>query len=216
MPYKTFDLSRTTGTLGAEIHGINLARPLDDAAITEIRQALLDHLVIFFADQQLTPEQHLAFGRRFCDLNVHDYVAGMPDHPEIIEVKKEEHETGSNFGGAWHSDVTYLEEPALGSILYAREVPAFGGDTLFANMYSAYDALSEGMKRILAGMTAVHRARRAYSPRSSYSPKGQRSMKILRSNAAEAEFNIPWSELIPRPAARRCLLTGHSPYVSPT
>ena len=112
--------------------------------------------------------------------------------------------------------MTYLEEPALGSILYAREVPAFGGDTLFANMYSAYDALSEGMKRILAGMTAVHRARRAYSPRSSYSPKGQRSMKILRSNAAEAEFNIPWSELIPRPAARRCLLTGHSPYVSST
>jgi taurine dioxygenase len=77
MPYKTFDLSRTTGTLGAEIHGINLARPLDDAAVTEIRQALLDHLVIFFADQQLTPEQHLAFGRRFGDLNVHDYVAGM-------------------------------------------------------------------------------------------------------------------------------------------
>jgi taurine dioxygenase len=82
---------------------------------------------------------------------------------------------------------TYLEEPALGSILYAREVPAFGGDTPFANMYSAYDALSQGMKRMLAGMTAVHSARRAYSPRSSYFSEGQRSMKIRRSNAAEAE-----------------------------
>lgn len=144
MAHNSFDLSRVAEALGAEISGIDLAGPLNNAEVGEIRRVLLDHLVVFFHDQHLTPEQHLAFGRRFGDLNIHDFVAGMPDYPEIIEVRKEEHETGSNFGGAWHSDVTYLEEPALGSILYAREVPAFGGDTLFANMYLAYDALSGG------------------------------------------------------------------------
>jgi len=191
MSCKAFNLSPVAGGLGAEIFGVDLATALGEAAIAEIRQALLDHLVIFFHDQHLTPEQHLAFGRRFGYLNVHDFVDGMPDHPEIIEVKKEEYETGSNFGGEWHSDVTYLEEPALGSILYAREVPHFGGDTLFANMYLAYDALSEGMKRMLAGMTAVHSARRAYSPRSNYFSEGRRSMKIRRDNAAEAEVEHP-------------------------
>jgi taurine dioxygenase len=146
--------------------------------------------VIFFHDQHLTPEQHLAFGRRFGNLDIHDLVAGMPDYPEIIEARKEEHDT-QNFAGAWHSDVTYLEEPALGSILYAREVPAFGGDTVFANMYVAYDALSEGMKRMLGGMTAVHSARRPYGTRSNYFAEGQRSMKIRLSNTAEAEVEHP-------------------------
>ena len=99
----------------------------------------------------------------------------MADYPEIIEVRKEADDHGSNFGGAWHSDVTYLEEPALGSILYAREVPDFGGDTLFANMYLAYDALSDGMRRMLDGMTAVHSARRSYGPRWDWFPT-QRAM----------------------------------------
>jgi hypothetical protein len=97
--------------------GVDLGQPLDDAVIAEIRRALLDHQVIFFRDQHLAPEQHLAFGRRFGMLNVHDFVAGMADYPEIIEVRKEADDRGSNFGGAWHSDVTYLERPALGSIL---------------------------------------------------------------------------------------------------
>ena len=149
MSYRTFDVRRVAGALGAEVSGVDLGEPLDDAMVAEIRQALLDHQVIFFRDQHLTPEQHLAFGRRFGSLNVHDFVGGMADYPEIIEVRKEADDRGSNFGGAWHSDVTYLEQPALGSILYAREVPDFGGDTLFANMYLAYDALSDGMKRML-------------------------------------------------------------------
>jgi taurine dioxygenase len=92
---------------------------------TAAYRSLLDHQVIFFRDQHLTSEQHLAFGRRFGSLNVHDFVGGMAEYPEIIEVRKEADDHGSNFGGAWHSDVTYLEEPALGSILYAREVLDF-------------------------------------------------------------------------------------------
>src|SRR6516164_9631814 len=106
MSCKAFNLSPVAGGLGAEISGVDLATPLGEAAIAEIRQALLDHLVIFFHDQHLTPEQHLAFGRRFGYLNIHDFVDGTPDYPEIIEVRKEEHDT-QNFGGAWHSDVTY-------------------------------------------------------------------------------------------------------------
>jgi alpha-ketoglutarate-dependent taurine dioxygenase len=117
MSYRTFDVRRIAGALGAEVSGVDLGEPLDDAVIAEIRQALLDHQVIFFRDQHLTPEQRLAFGRRFGSLNVHDFVGGMADYPEIIEVRKEADDRGSNFGGAWHSDVTYLERPALGSIL---------------------------------------------------------------------------------------------------
>jgi taurine dioxygenase len=190
MSYRTFDVRRIAGALGAEVSGVDLGEPLDDAVIAEIRQALLDHQVIFFRDQHLTPEQHLAFGRRFGSLNVHDFVGGMADYPEIIEVRKEADDRGSNFGGAWHSDVTYLEEPALGSILYAREVPDFGGDTLFANMYLAYDALSDGMKRMLDGVTAVHSARRPYGPQSEWFPT-QRAMEIRRSNSAQAEVEHP-------------------------
>ena len=191
MGCRAFDLSRIAGALGAELHGIDLAASLDDGAIAEIRQALLDHLVIFFHDQHLTPEQHLAFGRRFGDLQIHDYVEGMPEHRQILEVRKEEDETGANFGGGWHSDVSYLEEPALGSILYAREVPAIGGDTMFANMYLAYDALSDGMKKLLDGMTAIHSARRAYGLQSNYFREGKRSMKIRRSSNAEREVEHP-------------------------
>src|SRR5580704_10987559 len=112
MGYQAFEARRIAGALGAEIRGVDLSAPLADSVIAEIRRALLDHQVIFFHDQHLTPEQQLAFGRRFGTLNVHEFVGAMPDYPEIIEVRKEEAET-KNFGGSWHSDVTYLEEPAL-------------------------------------------------------------------------------------------------------
>jgi taurine dioxygenase len=154
-------INRIAGALGAEVSGVDLSRPLPDAAIAEIRTALLDNLVLFFRDQHLTPEQHLAFGHRFGEFQIHDFVAGMAEHPQIIEVRKEPEEK-RNFGGGWHTDVSYLERPALGSVLYAREVPETGGDTLFANQYLAYEALSDGMKRMLDGMVAIHSARRPY------------------------------------------------------
>ncbi len=135
-------------SLGAEIEGVDLSQDLDDEVIADIRQALLDHLVIFFHGQDITPEQHLAFARRFGTLNLHDQVKGMDAYPEIIEVRKEP-EDERNFGGAWHGDVTYLEEPPLGSILYALEVPPVGGDTLWANQYLAFETLSDGMRAML-------------------------------------------------------------------
>ena len=134
MTYETITVAPVAGALGAEVRGVDLAAPLSDAAIGEIRRALLDHQVIFFRDQNLTPEQHLAFGRRFGALQIHDYVEAMAGYPEILEVRKEPEEK-RNFGGGWHSDVSYLERPSLGSVLYALEVPEAGGDTMFSNQY---------------------------------------------------------------------------------
>ena len=148
------------GALGAEIHGIDLSKPLVGETVASVRQALLDHLVVFFRGQTLLPEQLVAFGRRFGVLAHYPFVQGLPGHPEVIEVAKLEHER-INFGGIWHSDTTYLEQPPMGSMLFALEVPPAGGDTLFANMFMAHETLSDGMKRMLAGLSAVSSSAKA-------------------------------------------------------
>jgi taurine dioxygenase len=153
-----------SGALGAELLGPDLRRPLDDATVARIRQALLDHLVIFFRDQDLTAAQFLGFARRFGAPIEYPFVKGIEGFPEIIAVAKLEHET-VNFGGIWHSDTTYLERPPMGSLLLAREVPPVGGDTLFANMYRAHDTLSEAMQRLLGGLTAVSASSKADTTR---------------------------------------------------
>ncbi len=145
---------RIAGALGAEISGLDLRQEMDAGTTAAVRQALLDHLVVFFRGQDLSPAQFLAFSRRFGTPVEYPFVKGLADHPEIIEVLKRETET-VNFGGIWHSDTTYLEEPPMGSMLLAREVPPYGGDTLFANMYMAYETLSDGMRRMLDGLVAV-------------------------------------------------------------
>ena len=145
------------GALGAEISGVDLSRPLDDATFGAIERALHDYLVIFFHDQRLTPEQHLALTRRFGPISRSPYIKHMDDYPDIIAVLKEADERKiSTFGNAWHSDFSFLVEPPMGSVLYAREVPSHGGDTLFANMYAAYEALSPGLRRLLDGLRAIH------------------------------------------------------------
>jgi taurine dioxygenase len=128
------------GALGAEIHGPDLRQPLDAATVAQLRQALLDHLVIFFRDQDLTPEQFLRFAGYFSEPIEYPFVNSLPGFPKVIPVVKLEHER-VNFGGIWHSDTTYLEEPPMGSMLLARELPPTGGDTMFANMYLAYERL---------------------------------------------------------------------------
>lgn len=154
------DVRPIAGALGAEIHGIDLARPQSDEVVRGIRQALLDHLVVFFRAQSLAPALLKGFAARFGTLSHYPFVKGLADHPEVIEVKKLEHET-VNFGGIWHSDTTYLDAPPMGSMLFAREVPSVGGDTLFASMFAAYDALSDGMQRLLAGLRAVNSSAKA-------------------------------------------------------
>ena len=150
----TLDIKPIAGALGAEVHGVDLSKDTGDDTIGEIRQALLDHQVIFFRDQDITPAQHLAFAKRFGETVEYPLVKGLEGFPEIMTVVKLEHEK-HNFGGLWHSDTTYLEQPPLGSILLARELPPFGGDTLFANMYMAYETLSDGMKELLAPLKGI-------------------------------------------------------------
>ena len=155
MKSNSIEVRPIAGAIGAEIHGIDLADSPSDEQFDTVRRAFLDHQVIFFRDQALDPDSHKDLGRRFGELNIHGYYKSLPGHPEILPVLKEPEAT-ENIGGVWHSDVTYLPEPALGSILYALEVPPAGGDTMFASQYHAYEALSDGMKEMLEGLRAIH------------------------------------------------------------
>ena len=151
------EVRRIAGALGAEILGVDLAK---DVPVEAIRRAFLEHQVVFFRDQSLAPSQFMAFARRMGTPVEYPFVRGIEGFPEIIEVKKLEHER-QNFGGIWHSDTTYLGIPPMGSMLLAREVPPQGGDTLFASQYLAYESLSEGMRRMLDGLVAINASAKA-------------------------------------------------------
>jgi len=151
------DIRPLSGSIGAELFGVDISQPLDEAMVAEIRQALLDHLVIFFREQDLTPAQQLAFVRRFGEPDIYPFVKGLDDYPEITPILKLEHET-VNFGGLWHSDTTYQDAPPMGTVLFAKEVPAAGGDTLFANQYLAYETLSPPLQKFLDGLTGINTA----------------------------------------------------------
>ena len=155
-----FAVQRIAGALGAEILGVDLARDLDASLAGRIRQAFLEHHVIFLRRQDLTPAQFLAFAKAMGEPVEYPFVKGLDGHPVIIEVKKLEHER-TNFGGIWHSDTTYLAQPPMGSMLLARELPPFGGDTLFASQYAAYEALSEGMRKLLDPVRAISSSAKA-------------------------------------------------------
>jgi taurine dioxygenase len=160
MADRSLQIRPIAGALGAEISGVDLSEDLDDGVIAEIRRAWLDHLVIFFRGQELRPERLLAFARRFGEVVEYPFLKGLDGFPEITPVVKLEHER-VNFGGLWHSDTAYLEHPPMGTMLIAREVPPYGGDTLFANMHLAYETLSAGMKRLLDGLVAVNSSAKA-------------------------------------------------------
>jgi taurine dioxygenase len=152
------------GALGAEVSGVDLSKDLPGETIAALRRAWLEHLVLFFRDQPLPPARFLAFARCFGEPIEYPFVKGLPDFPEIIPVLKLPDEK-VNFGGVWHSDTTYLDVPPMASMLVAREVPPAGGDTLFANMYLAYDALSDGLQRLLAPLRAVASSSKADASR---------------------------------------------------
>jgi len=165
MTYASIQVEKLTPHAGAEIRGADLSQPLDERTFKEIHAALIDNGVIFFRDQHLTPEQQKAFGRLFGELHIHPAAPKeVPEHPEILVIHADEnskHVAGEN----WHSDVSCDLEPPMGSILYMHELPPVGGDTLFASMYAAYDALSEPMKRMLEPLTAMHEGEHVYRGR---------------------------------------------------
>ena len=153
--YSHIDVKPVSGALGAEIKGVDISIPLDAEVVSEIRNALLKHLVIFFQNQVISPQQQLNFAEQFGIPMEYPQLKGLPDCPLVTEVIKLEHET-LNFGGVWHSDTTYLQQPPMASLLYAIEIPPYGGDTMFSNQYMAYETLSEGLKKTLSELVGVN------------------------------------------------------------
>ncbi len=154
------EVRRHPGGCGVEILGVDL-RDLSDAEMQTIRQAYIDNGVIFFRDQALSEEDHIAFARRWGEIDVNKFFKADANHPEIAEVRKEK-EQKTNIGGGWHTDHSYDEIPAMGSILVARQLPPQGGDTLFADMYAAYDALPDETKKEIENLDAVHSSVHVY------------------------------------------------------
>ena len=158
--YRHIEVRPLAGALGAEVLGVDMADDLKDEVVAEVRQAFLDHLVIFLRDQSVTPQQQVAFARRFGDPMEYPNLPGLPEEPLITPVVKLEHER-NNFGGMWHSDTTYLPEPPMGTMLLALEVPPQGGDTMFANQYLAYETLSDGLREVLDGLVGINSSAKA-------------------------------------------------------
>ena len=171
-------VQKIAGAIGAEISGVDLRRELSDETIAEIRRAWHDHVVIFFRDQDISSAQYLAFAERFGAPVEYPFIRGLDGFPVITPVIKLEHER-INFGGMWHSDTTYLETPPMGTFLLARELPPQGGDTLFANQYLAYEALSDGLKRTVDSLTGVSSSAKADVSKS-------REDRVAQSPAARA------------------------------
>ncbi|TFL15649.1 taurine dioxygenase [Pusillimonas caeni] len=155
MSYTTITAAPLTPTIGAVISGVDLAKPLQDQQIRDLQQAIADHQVIFFRDQQLDPASLKRVGKYFGELQIHALKGLSEEHPEVRRLHADENSKHVS-GEEWHTDMSCAEKPPMGSILYLHTIPPLGGDTIFASMYAAYDALSEGMKQYLETLTAVH------------------------------------------------------------
>jgi taurine dioxygenase len=152
--WRSFDARLLGATLGAEISGVDLTTELPDEVVAELRQALHDYKVVFFRDQPLTPQRHVAFARRFGGLEVHPFLASNTGEPELVRFEKTAEVGG--YENSWHHDVTWREDPSMGAVLHAIQVPDVGGDTLFSDMYAAYDSLDEATRAEIDGLSAVH------------------------------------------------------------
>ena len=166
-------INPTSGSIGVEIHNVDLSKDLSESVFTEIRGAFIDHGLIFFRDQELTPDDHLRFAKRWGEININRFFAKVEGYDQIAEVRKEPDQE-INIGGAWHTDHSYDQIPAMGSILVAKETPKVGGDTLFTNMYKAYQSLSDGMKVTLENMNACHSSRHVFGTQAGYSEASNR------------------------------------------
>ena len=195
-----------SGGVGVEISNVDLSHELSNSQFATIRDAFIEHGLIFFRDQELTPEDHIAFAERWGEININRFFPRVEGYEKIANVIKEKDQK-VNIGGGWHTDHSYDHVPAMGSILVARETPPIGGDTLFACMYKAYDNLSEGLKKTLEGMRAVHSSRHVFGEQSGY----HKEMKDMRfSNADKATQDAIHPVIITHPESKRKAL-----YVNP-
>lgn len=196
-----------SGAGGAEIFGVDVGQELDDGTIGEIRDALNEHCVVFFRDQEIDTAQQKAFARRFGPIFIHPNFATVMEDPEVVMVRREPGDV-SYVGEDWHTDTTMCAEPPMGAILYGIDVPPYGGDTMFANQYLAYDALSPTMKRLLEGLRAVHSDINIAGPRASRNKL--RSTKNRDDDAwRETRSLHPIVRTHPE-TGRKCLFVNHS------
>lgn len=184
MTFQTIEIKPLTGAIGAEIGNVDFSAPLSHQQRDEIEQALLENLVIVFRGQELTPREQVEVARNFGKPAIYPFLKGLDEAPEVSLVAKTESDT-VNFGGTWHSDTSYKPCPDMATLLYAVDVPDAGGDTLFANLYLAYESLSDGMKNLLDGLTAIYSSEKGYSGKRAETLKSFQAMKD--SVAAEVE-----------------------------
>jgi len=190
--FRGFEVSLLCGAGGAEIAGVDASRPIGAEVVAELRRALAEHCVIFLRDQDLTPEQQKAFARHFGPLAQTPFIQPLEGHPEMMRIVREANENKKqNFGGRWHSDMTFSPEPVLGTCLYARESPAVGGDTLWTNQMLAFEALSPALQKTLEGLRVMHSAKRSYGPQGAYADDDMKSMRIKASEEALKEQAHP-------------------------
>ena len=194
-----------SGGVGVEVHNVDIKSGIDAGTFDELRAAFVEHGLIFLRDQDITPDEHIAFAERWGQININRFFPRLDGYDQIATVTKEPDQT-TNIGGGWHTDHSYDHVPAMGSILIARETPPVGGDTLFACMYTAYDTLSDGLKQTLEDMKAVHSSRHIFGEQSSY----RDAMKDRFSNPEEATQDAVHPVVITHPESGRKAL-----YVNP-
>lgn len=212
--YRNIEVKPISGALGAEIYGVDLSKDITQETFAEIHQAFLENCVIFFRDQTLDFDSQKAFARKFGTLVIDPFVVSPPGHPEFMVIRKESHET-KNFANMWHTDASLMDKPPLGSFLYAVDVPDYGGDTMFANQYLAYEALSPGLKKMLDGMKAVHTAHSYNTGVDAGEYNENRSIKLrfddVMTKAAKGSVEHPVVRT--HPETGRKALYVHSAYV---
>ena len=205
--YRHFTVKPLSGSVGALIEGLDLSCDQDADVIAEIRQAWLDHLVIFFRDQHLSDKRLMTFGRYFGELYLHPNLAKKGPHPEVIHVVKEP-DAPRVVGAEWHTDTAHVECPPMGAILHALETPPKGGDTLFANQYLAYEALSEGMRKMLDKLVAVH-DNRVQAPNATPERNAKMTSKLRDDPDEEDEPEMDHPVVRTHPeTGRKCLFIG--------
>ena len=201
----SLEVKEISGGVGVEVTNIDIGAGVNDADLATLKAAFVKHGLVFMHGQSMTPEQHIEFAKNWGDININRFFPKVAGYEEIAAVVKEKDQLG-NIGGGWHTDHSYDHIPALGSILLARETPPIGGDTLFSCMYKAYDGLSDGLKKTLEGLKAVHSSRHVFGDQSAY----QESMSDRLSNADNATQDAVHPMVITHPESGRKAL-----YVNP-
>lgn len=204
MEYRQIRISPRTAAIGADIEGVDLGT-IDDTTFAEVKSALHEHLVLFFHDQQLTPESHMALARRIGEMEVHEVFTPLEGHPEISVLEHDRERPP--ISDSWHSDVTYRPEPSMASVLHARHIPPSGGDTLWLSAYAAYDTLSEPLRVMLDGLHCEHDFLQAYGNYLAKKPDGAARIARAREETPPVEHPL----VVVHPVTGKRLL-----YVNPT